>query len=201
MDPNNTLIPQSILDLRFRQIPQIPTADDFSERVLTTYGQKLSPVRLQTSQFPKDLLPVPETFTGPSTDFTVSKRFVACAFRPHSSTKEPSLSLLMLFRVPAIAWKPFCKAKGDSLLRSDSFTCYRQVITKYLGQLSSFMYSSLPESESELVMFRSYLLFVKGRRNHIWKKRNSPHVVLTHHRVQQGDALESGYPTGIISGL
>ena len=39
------------------------------------------------------------------------------------------------------------------------------------------------------------------RRSHIWTDRNSPHLVTTHHRVQQGDALASRYPAGITLGL
>ena len=57
----------------------------------------------------------------------------------------------MLFRVPAIAWKPFCIAKGDSLLRADSSLA--EFITKYLGQFSLLIYSSLSESESEICLF------------------------------------------------
>ena len=59
-----------------------------------------------------------ETLTSLSINRFVRSRFWAWALLPHSTKKEPSLSLLMFFRVPAMAWKPFWTAKRDNLLLS-----------------------------------------------------------------------------------
>ena len=51
------------------------------------------------------------------------------------------------FEVPAVAWKPFCIARGDSLLRG--YSSLAEVITKYLCQLSLLIYSTLSKSDSD----------------------------------------------------
>ena len=61
-----------------------------------------------------------ETLTGMSINRFVWSRFWAWVLLPHSTKKEPSLSLSMLFRVPAIAWKSFWIAKGDNFCRGRS---------------------------------------------------------------------------------
>ena len=61
-----------------------------------------------------------ETLTGLSTKWFVWSRFWAWALLPHSTKKEPSVSLLILFRLLAITWKPFWIAKGDSFCKGRS---------------------------------------------------------------------------------
>ena len=68
-------------------------------------------------------------------------------FLEHFTRKDPSLNLLVLLRVPAIAWKPFCTAQGDSLLNGRSSLA--DLTTIKLGQLSFVRKSSLSVSESE----------------------------------------------------
>ena len=75
-----------------------------------------------------------ETCTGRLTNVTVFNRFSALGLLEHPTRKDPSLSLLVLLRVPAIAWKPFCTVKGDSLLRG--FSSLADVRTTNMGQLS-----------------------------------------------------------------
>ena len=66
---------------------------------------------------------------------------------PRAFHEEGSVSnLLVLLRVPAVAWKPFCTAKGDSLL--SGFSSLADVRTIYLRQLSLVMNKSVSESES-----------------------------------------------------
>ena len=81
-----------------------------------------------------------------STNVTVFNRFSAWALLEHSTRKDPSLNLLVLLRVLAIAWKRFCIAKGDSLLRG-SYSLADDRKTN-LGQLSFIKKGSLTESES-----------------------------------------------------
>ena len=76
-----------------------------------------------------------ETLTGLSVNLFVRSRFWAWAFLPHSIKKEPSLSLLMFFRVPAMAWKPFWIAKGDNFCRGRSL--FADSTIKNLGQFVS----------------------------------------------------------------
>ena len=76
----------------------------------------------------------PKTWTGQSTNVTVFNRFSAWALLEHSIRKDQSLSLLLLLRAPAIAWRPFCTVKEDSFLRG--FSWLTDVRTTNLGQLS-----------------------------------------------------------------
>ena len=39
-----------------------------------------------------------------------------------------------------------------------------------------------------------------NRRSHIWRERDSPYLVPTHHQFQQGDVLASGYPASLHQG-
>ena len=108
-----------------------------------------------------------ETCTGRSTKLTVFSRFSALILLEHSTRKDPSLQLLVLFRVTAIAWNPFCTAKGDSLLNFFSSLAY--LTTMNLGQLSFVRKSSLSDSESEsesglvLLFYFIFLLFGKAK--------------------------------------
>ena len=94
-----------------------------------------------------------------------------------------------------------CTSKGDSLLNGRSSLA--DLTTINFGQLSFVRKSSLSVSDSEssslLVLF-VFLFFGKDRED-IEKEGVSSHLVPTHHRVQQGDVLASGYPEGITSGL
>ena len=89
-----------------------------------------------------------ETRIGLSTNRVVLRRPIACNFLAHSSRKEPYLNLLRLLRVPAIAWKPFWIANGDSLLGGKS--SLDDSTTRNLGQLLLVLQKrSLLESVSE----------------------------------------------------
>ena len=68
-----------------------------------------------------------------SVNKSVRSRFWAWALLPHSTRKDQSLNLLMLFRVPATTWKPFWTANGDSLLNGRS--SLDDSTTRNLGQL------------------------------------------------------------------
>ena len=96
-----------------------------------------------------------ETCTDRSAKLTVFSRFSAWVFHEHSTRKDQSFNLLVLLRVPAIAWKPFCTAKGDSLLKGCSSLA--NLTTMNLGQLSFVRKISSSdfesESESGLVLF------------------------------------------------
>ena len=87
------------------------------------------------------------TCTGLSTKCSVFNKFIAWAVWLHSTRKEPSLNLLIFFRVPAIAWKPFCTAKGDSLFRGRSSLA--DFINRNLGQVSHVKNCSLSEFVSD----------------------------------------------------
>ena len=123
-------------------------------------------------------------FTGRFTNFTVFNRLVACVFRAHSARKGPSLNLFILFRVPAIAWTPFCIAKGDSLLRDDSSLA--EVITKYLGQLSLLMYSFYCPSQSSSLSFVQFVSFVCQQKKPYLEGKKF--ITLSPHPFQQGNA-------------
>ena len=89
-----------------------------------------------------------ETLTVLSINLFVWSRFWAWALLPHSIKKEPFLSLLMFFRVPAMAWKPFWIAKGDNFCRGRSSLTGSTI--KNLGQfVSLFISISFSESVSE----------------------------------------------------
>ena len=132
-----------------------------------------------------------ETCTGRSTKLTVLSRFSAWVFLKHSTRKDPSLNLLVLLRVLAIAWKPFYTAKGDSLLNGRSSLA--DLTTINLGQLSFVRKSLLAVSESEsssvLVLL---LLFGKAKEAMLRVEGFSLRLVPSHQRVQLGDILASG---------
>ena len=77
----------------------------------------------------------------------VLRRPTACGFLAYSTRKEPSLNLLVLFRVPAIARNPFWITKGKSLLSGRS--SLDDSTTRNLGQfVLVFVKHSMSESVS-----------------------------------------------------
>ena len=100
-----------------------------------------------------------ETCTGLSMNRVVVRRPTACDFLVYSTRKEPSLNLLMLLRVLAIAWNPFWITKGDSLLRGRS--SLDDSTTRNHGQLLLVLQKcSLLESVSESWSLFHNLLFL-----------------------------------------
>ena len=137
-----------------------------------------------------------ENCTALSTNLTVFSKISAWVLFRHSTRKQPSRSLLVLFRVPAIAWKPFCTAKGESLLRKRFSSLPFMIKTR--DQLLRLMKFSLSESVS--VSFRLLLLGVLCVCvNHI-SFIGSLHLVPTHHRVSRGVYTASGQSTRVHQG-
>ena len=99
-----------------------------------------------------------KTCTSQSTKQLVLNKFTAWAFRLHSARKEPSCSLLELFRVVPIAWKPVCIAKEDNLCRGA--LSLADLITRNLGYV--WRVTKLSYSESVSFSLLPFLTLFKG---------------------------------------
>ena len=113
------------------------------------------------------------TCIGRSTKLVVFNRLITWAFRLRLTRKEPSRNLFVLLWVPAIAWKPYCMAKGDSLCREASTLA--DFTTRNLGHVTKRSYSeseSVFFSLSFLSLFRGILWAMLG---FMWSITLSPH--------------------------